>query len=142
MVPTSRVRRKILRDGGQAFEELLVQMEHAAGQLDAAAPLRAPLLAECAALRPFVQQLLGAGASQTERVGSIAYPFLQWLGVVAGGWQWAVAAHAATRRARDSTATRSTLDHAEFYAAHILPRARSFAAIAAGGSDIINRARL
>jgi 3-(methylthio)propanoyl-CoA dehydrogenase len=134
--------RKILRDGGQAFEELVVQIEQAADQLDAAAPLRAPLLAECAALRAFVQQLLGAGASQAERVGSIAYPFLQWLGVVAGGWQWAVAAHAATRRAPDSTATRSMLDHAEFYAAHILPRARSFAAIATGGSDIINRARL
>jgi alkylation response protein AidB-like acyl-CoA dehydrogenase len=134
--------RKILRDGGQAFEELLVQIEQTANQLDAAAPLRAPLVAECAALRRFVQQLLGAGAAQTERVSSIAYPFLQWLGVVAGGWQWALAAHTASERDPDSTATRSTLDHAEFYAAHILPRTRSFAAIAAGGSDIVNRARL
>jgi 3-(methylthio)propanoyl-CoA dehydrogenase len=134
--------RKILRDGGQAFAELLVQIEQAAVQLEVGAPLRAPLAEECAALRRFVQQLLGAGAGQAGQVGSIAYPFLQWLGVVAGGWQWALAAHAANERAADSTATRSTLDHAEFYAAHILPRARSFAAIAAGGSDIINRARL
>jgi hypothetical protein len=134
--------RKIVRDRGEAFEELLAQIEQAAGELSAAAPLRAPLLDECAALRSFVRQLLGAGAAQAQQVGSIAYPFLQWLGVVAGGWQWALAAHAASGRDPQSAATRSTLDHAEFYAAHILPRARSFAAIAAGGSDIINRARL
>jgi alkylation response protein AidB-like acyl-CoA dehydrogenase len=134
--------RKILRDRGAAFEELLVQIEQAAGELAAASPLRAPLLEECAALRNFVRQLLGAGAAQAERVGSIAYPFLQWLGVVAGGWQWALAASAASEGDPHGAATRSTLDHAEFYAAHILPRARSFAAIASGGSDIINRAHL
>jgi hypothetical protein len=126
--------RKILRDGGQAFGELLEQIEAAAAQLAATAPLRAPLLAECAALRSFVQELLGAGTSQPERVGSIAYPFLQWLGVVAGGWQWALAAAPG--------AARAALDHAEFYAAHILPRARSFAQIASGGSDIVSRASL
>ena len=66
-----------------------------AGALEAGSPLRAPLLEECAALRGFVQQLLGAGADAGRKVGSIAYPFLQWLGVVAGGWQWALAAQAA-----------------------------------------------
>ena len=81
-------------------------------------------------------QLQIAAPTQPELVGSIAYPFLQWLGVVAGAWQWAIAAAAA------GTATRSTLDHAEFYAAHILPRARAFDAIVAGGSDIIARAQL
>ena len=75
-------------------------------------------------------------------MGAIAYPFLQWLGVVAGAWQWALAARAAVAHAPESTATRSTLDHAEFYAAHILPRARSFAAIVGDGSDIIGRAKL
>jgi hypothetical protein len=100
------------------------------------------LLDECVALRNFVRQLLHAGSAQAGRIGSIAYPFLQWLGVVAGGWQWAVAARVAGERDAESTATRSTLDHAEFYAAHIMPRARSFALIAAGGSDIVNRAQL
>jgi 3-(methylthio)propanoyl-CoA dehydrogenase len=134
--------RKILRDRGQAFEELLEQMEQAAGQLTASAPLRAPLLEECAALRGLVQQLLRSGAAQTERVGSIAYPFLQWLGVVAGAWQWALAAHTAQERDPLSAASLAALDHAEFYATHVLPRARSFAAIAAGGSDIVTRAHL
>ncbi len=121
--------RKILRDRAQGFEELLAQIEQAASALGAGAPLRAPLLGECTALRQYVHQLLGMHSHQSEVVGSIAYPFLQWLGVVAGGWQWALAA-------------RRMPDHAEFYAAHILPRARSHAAIVEGGSDIIGRARL
>jgi 3-(methylthio)propanoyl-CoA dehydrogenase len=121
--------RKILRDGAQGFGELLVQMEQAANALPTGAPLRAPLLSECTALRQFVRQLLDAGSTHSDVVGSVAYPFLQWLGVVAGGWQWALAAH-------------SLPDHAEFYAAHILPRARSHALIVAGGSDIIRRATL
>ena len=123
--------RKILRDRAQGFEELLAQMEQAAQALAAGVPLRAPLLRECLALRQYVQQLLSAGSRQSEIVGSIAYPFLQWLGIVAGGWQWALAA-------RDSALG----DQAEFYAAHILPRARTFAAIVTGGSDIIGRAKL
>jgi hypothetical protein len=88
-----------------------------------------------------VQQLL-ISPTQAQQVASIAYPFLQWLGVVAGAWQWAVAAHTATARDAGSAATRSTLDHAEFYAAHILPRGRAFETVVAGGADIIGRAAL
>jgi 3-(methylthio)propanoyl-CoA dehydrogenase len=132
--------RKILRDRGEAFAELLGQIELSAGALAAGSPLRGPLLAECAALRGCVQQLLEAGAKQADIVGSVAYPFLQWLGVVAGAWQWAIAAHTASER--DDEAARATLDSAEFYATHILPRARCHAAIVAGGSDIVGRARL
>jgi alkylation response protein AidB-like acyl-CoA dehydrogenase len=121
--------RKILRDGAQGFEELLVQMEEAAAALVAGSPLRTPLLNECSALREYVQQLLSSGRNPTQEVASIAYPFLQWLGVVAGAWQWALAA-------------RLMPDQAQFYALHILPRARSHAAIVAGGSDIIGRAQL
>jgi alkylation response protein AidB-like acyl-CoA dehydrogenase len=134
--------RKILRDAALGFGELLTHIELAAQALPGSAPLRTGLLSECSSLRGCVQRLLGAGAAQAGLVGSIAYPFLQWLGVVAGGWQWALAAHAATLREADSPATRSTLDHAEFYAAHILPRARSFAAVVSGGGDIIGRAQL
>ena len=123
--------RKILRDQAQGFEELLLEMERAANALDAGAPLRAPLLLECGALRAYVRQLLDAGNQQGQRVASIAYPFLQWLGVVAGAWQWALAARESGMR-----------DQAEFYAAHILPRAHSFKAIVSGGSDILTRAQL
>jgi 3-(methylthio)propanoyl-CoA dehydrogenase len=134
--------RKILRDQAVGFGELLTHIELAAQALDGSSPLRTGLLSECISLRGCVQHLLGAGSAQSSLVASIAYPFLQWLGVVAGGWQWALAAHTAVLREPDSAATHSTLDHAEFYAAHILPRARSFAAVVSGGSDIIGRAQL
>jgi alkylation response protein AidB-like acyl-CoA dehydrogenase len=134
--------RKILRDHGLGFGELLWQMEQDAQALGADLPLRASLLGECASLRQRVAELLLAAPSQPELVGSIAYPFLQWLGVVAGGWQWAIAAGTASARAAQTAATRSTLDHAAFYATHILPRARTFAVIVAGGADIVGRARL
>jgi alkylation response protein AidB-like acyl-CoA dehydrogenase len=134
--------RKILRDRGLACSELLNHMEQAANALAAGSALRTGLLSECASLRRCVGQLLLAAPEQPELVGSIAYPFLQWLGVVAGGWQWAVAAGAAAARDPGSAATRSVLDHAEFYAAHILPRARAFDVIVSGGSDIVSRARL
>jgi acyl-CoA dehydrogenase len=131
--------RKILRDRASGFEELLVQMEQDANALAADSRLRAALLSECASLRQCVAGLLLDAPTQAQRVGSIAYPFLQWLGVVAGGWQWAIAAVAADPAV---AAGRSILDHAEFYAAHILPRARAFEVIVAGGSDIIGRAQL
>jgi 3-(methylthio)propanoyl-CoA dehydrogenase len=134
--------RKILRDQGHAFGELLAQIVQDASALDASPPLRASLLSECAELRQCAQHLLTASAKQPDVVGSIAYPFLQWLGVVAGGWQWAIAARQAAAGDPGSATSQSTLDHAQFYALHILPRARSFAAIVANGADIVGRARL
>ena len=134
--------RKILRDRALAFGELLAQMQQDANALATDSPLRAGLLRECSGLRQCVERLLAAAPSQPQLVGSIAYPFLQWLGVVAGAWQWAIAAAAAGARAPDSAAARATLDHAEFYAAQVLPRARAFELIVAGGSDLIARAQL
>ena len=125
--------RKILRDQGAAFHELLSQIEQDAKALPAELRLRKDLLSECTSLRRCVGQLLGRTPEQPDPVGSIAYPFLQWLGVVAGGWQWALVARAGTPQG---------LDQAEFYAAHILPRAGGFEAVVTGGADIIARARL
>jgi hypothetical protein len=125
--------RKILRDQALAFGELLAQVEQDANALAAGSSLRASLSNECASLRRCVAQLLVAAPTQPELVGSIAYPFLQWLGVVAGAWQWAIAARGGARAA---------LDQAEFYAAHILPRGRAFEVIVAGGADIVGRAKL
>jgi 3-(methylthio)propanoyl-CoA dehydrogenase len=134
--------RKILRDQAQAFGELLAQITQDAEALTVCPPLRASLLNECTDLRQCVQHLLSATATEPDLVGSIAYPFLQWLGVVAGGWQWAIAAREAALHAAGSAAAQSAGDHAKFYALHILPRARSFAAIVVNGGDIVARAQL
>ncbi len=125
--------RKILRDQALAFGELMAQIEEDANALAANSSLRASLLSGCGSLRGCVAQLLAAAPTQPQLVGSIAYPFLQWLGVVAGAWQWAIAARGGGRAA---------LDQAEFYAAHVLPRGRAFEVIVAGGADIIGRAAL
>jgi alkylation response protein AidB-like acyl-CoA dehydrogenase len=124
--------RKILRDQALAFGELMAQIEQDATALAADSTLRTSLLSECASLRRCVAQLLVAAPTQPQRVGSIAYPFLQWLGVVAGAWQWAIAARGGG----------AAPDQAEFYARHILPRGRAFEVIVAGGADIIARAQL
>jgi alkylation response protein AidB-like acyl-CoA dehydrogenase len=125
--------RKILRDQARAFGELLAQIEQDANALAASSALRVSLLNECANLRRCVAQLLVAAPTQPQLVGSIAYPFLQWLGVVAGAWQWAIAARGGAGPAPDQ---------AEFYARHILPRGRAFEVIVADGADIIGRATL
>ncbi len=134
--------RKILRDQALGFEELLLQIEQAAHALDGRSALRAALLSECTSLRGCVQHLLGAGSAQAGWSPASPIPSCN-------GWEWWPAAGSGRSRhkwqaVRDpgSAATQATLDHAEFYAAHILPRARSFAAMVSGGSDIIGRAQL
>jgi 3-(methylthio)propanoyl-CoA dehydrogenase len=134
--------RKVIRDKGAVLGELLEEIEKAAQLLPGAASirstitgpraqptaqasplthLRSGLLDDCARLRAATTELIANSARQPDLVGATAYHFLQWLGVLAGGWQLALAA---TRAAADSdTGTaRATADMAAFYAAHILPR--------------------
>ncbi len=159
--------RRVIRDRGAALEELLAEMERAARNLEhldtpAARPagtslvaLSAPLLAECAHLRAAARRIVDSSGSQPDLPGCVAYPFLQWLAVVAGGWQWALAAHDASRHnpsdpggpgglrepsgshgSHDEFA-RAMTDCARFYGAHILPRARAYAAAVDSGTDIL-----
>ncbi len=148
--------RKVIRDAGATLEEWLAEMERAARSLEhrhsasrpreAAATagadrglalLAAGLLAECADLRAAARRLIEASGSQPHLAGSVAYPFLQWLAVVATGWQWALAADDARARHADDALARGLLDCARFYGAHLLPRARTHAAAVASGTDIL-----
>jgi hypothetical protein len=69
-----------------------------------------------------------------ELIGSVAHHYLQWLGVLVGGWQLALAAS----RAPDD---RATVDIAGFYAAHIMPRALMHEMIVRQGSLPITGAK-
>lgn len=141
--------RRVIRDGGAALEELLAEMEGAAHALvrrAAQAPgepgaglaaLSGLILAECGLLRAAARRLVESSGSQPDLAGCVAYPFLQWLAVVAGGWQWALAADDACRGAPDDEFARSLIDCARFYGAHILPRARAYAAAVDSGTDIL-----
>jgi acyl-CoA dehydrogenase len=138
--------RKVARDRGAALETLLREIESAAQALPAdhavLADLRVGLLAGCANLHKAVGPLLESIASEPETVGAVAHHFLQWLGVLAGGWQWALTAHRALTQANASAFERSLIDTAAFYAAHILPRMSSHEAVVRFGTQAVLEAAL
>jgi hypothetical protein len=131
--------RKVLRDQGVVLGELLDEMEKAARALpdtvaaaDVAAGaqptsatslvhLRSGLLDGGARLRIVTSELIATAAHQPDLVGATAHHFLQWLGILAGGWQLALATTRAATESDPGTA-RATADMAAFYAAHLLPR--------------------
>lgn len=117
--------RKVFRDGGAALGVLLADITRTADALagDRAgplSPLREQLLQGAARLRETASALIGR-RSEPDLLGATADHFLHWLGVLAGGWQWAqTVAVAASTTAQ--TQTQSLVDTAAVYAAHILPR--------------------
>jgi len=135
--------RKIIRDHGSALNALLEEIDSAASALPADDPrlaaLGSQLSRNCTKLREAAAAITQASATDAELIGSVAHHFLQWLGVLAGGWQWSLFAHAALR-ADPSAETQSVLDTAAFYAAHVLPRALTHEALVRAGSAPITRA--
>jgi hypothetical protein len=124
--------RKIIRDGGVTLNALLDDIEQAAAELPAdtvkLSTLRSELAANCARLREVTTTLVNATSSDPDLIGSIAHHYLQWLGVIIGGWQWCLYAA-------------SDPDTAAFYAAHVLPRARMHEAIVRSGSAAVSAIR-
>jgi alkylation response protein AidB-like acyl-CoA dehydrogenase len=137
--------RKVIRDKGVALGELLTDIERAARELapDAAAGgshplarLQSGLLDGCARLREATTQLIARSSREPELVGATAYHFLHWLGLLAGGWQLALAAKRA--RSELSAGNAQALgDLACFYGAHVLPRAGAHEAIVRHGAEAV-----
>lgn len=137
------LRRKVIRDGGATLDALLVQMQSAAQELpsDPALPLaqlRSGLLDAAARLRVATSALVQGAGEEPERVGAIAHHFLQWLGVLAGAWQWALAARNALELGGSNA--RGVIATAVFYAAHVLPRVHVHEAAVACGASAITQA--
>ena len=135
--------RKVLRDGGVALGELLKEIEQAARALAVAnikplAPLRAQLLEGAQRLRAAVTSL-GTRAGESDLIGAAAYHFLHGLGVLAGGWQWALAGAKAATQPPGAQAG-AIMATAAFYAAHVLPRVPMHCSIIEGGTDVLVRA--
>jgi acyl-CoA dehydrogenase len=133
--------RKIVRDRAVALRELLTDIEKAAHALPAQdshplAGLRSGLLHECSALRLAAHEIIETAPRDPECVGAVAYDFLNWLGVLIGAWQWALAAAVAGAEAGDSQES-SMVETAAFYAARILPRARAAESAVRSGSTPI-----
>jgi acyl-CoA dehydrogenase len=135
--------RKVLRDQGAALQGLLAEIEGAAYELPAdpglpLARLRAGLLDEVARLRAATAELLQRAGTERELVGATAYHFLHWLGVLAGAWQWALAARSALELA--DARSRAIADTAVFYAMHVLPRTGAHEAAVRSGASAITEA--
>jgi len=134
--------RKIVRDRGATLHALLDEIEAAARRLPAdhemLANLRAQILEGSTTLREAAALIVRESPSDPELIGSVAHQFLQWLGVLIGGWQWTQYATTALAGKPGADAD-ATLNTAAFYAAHILPRMRTHAAIVAAGSSAVAR---
>ena len=151
--------RKVLRDRGATLRALLDDMQAAARGLpeQASEPLhrlRAELIRGCDALRTASDHIVAAAGGEPELIGAVAWHFLQWLGVLAGGWQLALAAQALVAKAvgaqavadsvkhaqADAGTARAIIDCAVFYSAHVLPRIHTHAAIVTRGAAPVSAA--
>ncbi len=136
--------RKVLRDGGVGLREFVTVIRHAAAELPATdsqglQALRNGLLEGGERLLA-VAGALCAGAQERERIGTSAHHFLNWLGLLAGGWQWALSARRACATSGDAAA-QAVLDTADFYATHLLPRMSAHEAAIRDGWSSLHRAR-
>ncbi len=138
--------RKILRDNGQVLQAMLSEMTQVRSTLikSAAQPLNAiavQLGQGIDALHAGRTFLVEQCNKDPRRAAAVAVPFLQLLGVVAGGWQMARAAIAATARLDTGTSDpefcRAKIATALVYAEHVLPSAVGLSATVCGGSDAV-----
>jgi len=133
--------RKVVRDGGAALGEFLSDIEATAGALPAGAgngldALRGGLLESCTRLRATTADLVSKCPSDPQLLGAVAYEFLAWLGVLSGGWQWALAAQEALD-AGETADARGVIATAAFYGVRVLPRVRAYEAAVASGAQAV-----
>ena len=130
--------RKVIRDGGRALAALVAEMRAAQSRLPAGdarvAALGASLGEGIALLERATAFALAESARDPELVGATAVSYLQLASLVCGAWQWACALAAAAAGGFDGPARGALADAAAFYAAHLMPRAASSAAIVLAGS--------
>ena len=141
--------RKVIRDQGVVLGVWLEEMEAslqarvaaAPGGSDPAAALRTVVTDQCARIRTAITALIARSPHDPELVGATAYAFLHWLGLVAGGWQLALAADRAAKET-DTGVARGMSDLARFYATHILPRTHAHEAIVNAGMTAVTQASI
>ena len=139
------VGRKMLRDGGQAFAELLREMEALDDALAGAGArlttIRAAFQAGMRALRDSSRFILEESARDENLPGAAAFNFMMLFGIVCGGWQMARAALVAAKGASNVADRRflnTKLATARFYADQILPRAQAYAfAVTSGSASVM-----
>jgi alkylation response protein AidB-like acyl-CoA dehydrogenase len=134
--------RKLLRDGGAALADLIAQIraEIPKGSADAEA-MATPLAAGVATVEAAAAWLSDRARDHPAEAAAGATPFLQMVGLVAGGWLLARGATAAADRIGSSTGDaaflRGKILVARFYAEQILSTAPSLLAAVRGGATLM-----
>ena len=109
--------RKVIRDQGAALSELLAQIEAAS---------TTPLADNCARLRAATAELIQRSTTEPDLIGAVAHHYMQWVGVLAGGWQLALSPELS--------------DIAAFYATHVMPRTLAHEATIRHGAAAVTAA--
>ncbi len=139
------VERKLVRDGGAALRAWLEQvhstLRHLRQEGLALADIESALRRAVDALQEATGWALAQYSQQPLQVLAGSVPLLKLCGTVAGGWQTARAALAATRQLAagegDEAFLRRKLLTARFYAKHVLPQAQGLALVAMQGGESV-----
>ena len=141
------VGRKLLRDGGEAAQDLIAEMRAldaalAAQPGDDIAAIRQPLPPGIDVLATATKWMVEHAASAMPEALAGAVPYLKLMGVVTGGWLMARAAAAAqqalARGDGDRAFHQAKLLSARFYAEHILATAPTLLPAITGGGTVMS----
>ena len=136
--------RKVLREQGSTMHLLIGRMNRTAADLQQAGSpdlnaIGKRLEQAIGQLRAATEWVLATGTASMNLVLAGAVPFLHLTGTVCFGWLAGLAALAATRRLGEAGADRDFLDAkiltAQFYCAHELPHAESYARTVMAGDQ-------
>jgi len=136
------VGRKILADDGKAIRELIAEMrtlDDELGSDERLTEIRTALSEGVDHLSAATDWLIEQAPGDPDAAGSASVNMLMLAGTVIGGWQTARAALAITAGASsdDAAFAAAKITTAQFYAQHILPRARGLHAAATVGSHVL-----
>jgi 3-(methylthio)propanoyl-CoA dehydrogenase len=126
------VGRKIAREGGVTAKAWLGELKKLDAKLAGHPEMRKALADGVKAVEECVEFIIGAKDPRAQFAGAV--PFLKLMGIVAGGWQMARAALAASKGTGDQSFDRAKIATARFYADHVLVEAPALRNTVVNGS--------
>ena len=126
------VGRKIGRDGGAAAKQWIAEVRKLDAELARYPEIRKALAEGIKAAEECVQFIVSAKDPRAPFAGAV--PFLELMGIVAGGWQMARAALAAEKASGDDSFHKAKIATARFYADHVLVQAPALRNTVVNGS--------
>jgi alkylation response protein AidB-like acyl-CoA dehydrogenase len=126
------VGRKIAREGGATAKAWIGEVRKLDALLGGHPEIRKALAAGLKAVEDCVEFIVAAKDPRAQFAGAV--PFLELMGIVAGGWQMARAALAASKPGGDEDFKKAKIATVRFYAEHILVQAPALRDTVVNGS--------